>query len=131
MANRYKLGFNAAGLSLIIISMFCVTWYTTSTQKAEGLVKSISVSVENQSFTISEIDKNVPEGASAIQEITVNISNTSESSLNTSHEIDFIKTSTLKSISNIDDIVGDTTEITKLAENLKTSVDEFIKKFIV
>ncbi|MCD4744141.1 MAG: methyl-accepting chemotaxis protein [Desulfobacteraceae bacterium] len=42
MAIRYKLGLIVAGLSLIIISMFLVTWYTTSAQKADGLVINLA-----------------------------------------------------------------------------------------
>ncbi len=38
MAIRYKLGFIVAGLSFIILSMFLVTWYTTSAQKTDGLL---------------------------------------------------------------------------------------------
>jgi methyl-accepting chemotaxis protein len=42
MAIRYKLGLIVAGLSLIILSMFLVTWYTTSAQKADGLVINLA-----------------------------------------------------------------------------------------
>ena len=38
MAIRYKLGFIVAGLSFIILSMFLITWYTTSAQKTDGLL---------------------------------------------------------------------------------------------
>jgi methyl-accepting chemotaxis protein len=42
MAIRYKLGLIIFGLSLIIMSMFLVTWYTTSAQKADGLVINLA-----------------------------------------------------------------------------------------
>ncbi|MCK5310761.1 MAG: type IV pili methyl-accepting chemotaxis transducer N-terminal domain-containing protein [Desulfobacteraceae bacterium] len=42
MAIRYKLGLIVAGLSLIILSMFLFTWYTTSAQKADGLVINLA-----------------------------------------------------------------------------------------
>ena len=42
MAIRYKLGLIILGLSLIILSMFLVTWYTTSAQKADGLVINLA-----------------------------------------------------------------------------------------
>ena len=42
MAIRYKLGLIVAGLSLIILSMFLVTWYTTSAQKTDGLVINLA-----------------------------------------------------------------------------------------
>lgn len=42
MTIRYKLGFIVLGLSLIITSMFGVTWYTTSAQKADGLVINLA-----------------------------------------------------------------------------------------
>jgi len=42
MAIRYRLGLIVAGLSFIILSMFLVTWYTTSAQKADGLVINLA-----------------------------------------------------------------------------------------
>ena len=42
MAIRYKLGLIILGLSLIILSMFLVTWFTTSAQKADGLVINLA-----------------------------------------------------------------------------------------
>ncbi len=42
MAIRYKLGFIVGGLSLIILTMFAVTWYTTSSQKADGLLINLA-----------------------------------------------------------------------------------------
>ena len=42
MQIRYKLGLIVAGLSFIILSMFLVTWYTTSSQKADGLVINLA-----------------------------------------------------------------------------------------
>ena len=42
MAIRYKLGLIVAGLSFIILSMFLFTWYTTSAQKADGLVINLA-----------------------------------------------------------------------------------------
>lgn len=42
MAIRYKLGLIVAGLSLIILFMFLVTWYTTSAQKSDGLVINLA-----------------------------------------------------------------------------------------
>jgi len=42
MAIRYKLGLIIFGLSLIILSMFLVTWLTTSAQKADGLVINLA-----------------------------------------------------------------------------------------
>jgi methyl-accepting chemotaxis protein len=42
MAIRYKLGLIVAGLSFIILSMFLITWYTTSAQKADGLVINLA-----------------------------------------------------------------------------------------
>ncbi len=42
MAIRYKLGLIIFGLSLIILSMFLVTWFTTSAQKADGLVINLA-----------------------------------------------------------------------------------------
>ncbi|MCF6249144.1 MAG: methyl-accepting chemotaxis protein, partial [Desulfobacula sp.] len=39
---RYKLGLIVAGLSFIILSMFLVTWYTTTAQKADGLVINLA-----------------------------------------------------------------------------------------
>ncbi|MCG8616063.1 MAG: methyl-accepting chemotaxis protein [Desulfobacterales bacterium] len=42
MPIRYKLGLIAGGLSCIIIAMFMVTWYTTSAQKADGLVINLA-----------------------------------------------------------------------------------------
>ncbi len=42
MQIRYKLSLIIAGLSLIILSMFLVTWYTTSSQKADGLVINLA-----------------------------------------------------------------------------------------
>ena len=42
MAIRYKLGLIIGGLSLIIISMFLVTWMTTSAQKSDGLVINLA-----------------------------------------------------------------------------------------
>ncbi len=42
MAIRYHLGLIVAGLSFIILSMFLVTWYTTSVQKADGLLINLA-----------------------------------------------------------------------------------------
>jgi len=42
MQIRYKLGLMVAGLSFIILSMFLVTWYTTSAQKTDGLVINLA-----------------------------------------------------------------------------------------
>ncbi len=42
MAIRYKLGLIVAGLSFIILSMFLVTFYTTSAQKADGLAINLA-----------------------------------------------------------------------------------------
>ncbi len=42
MAIRYRLGLIVAGLSFIILFMFLVTWYTTSAQKADGLVINLA-----------------------------------------------------------------------------------------
>ena len=42
MAIRYRLGLIVAGLSFIIFSMFMVTWYTASAQKADGLVINLA-----------------------------------------------------------------------------------------
>jgi methyl-accepting chemotaxis protein len=42
MAIRYKIGLIVAGLSFIILSMFLFTWYTTSAQKADGLVINLA-----------------------------------------------------------------------------------------
>ncbi len=42
MAIRYKLGLIVGCLSLIILSMFTVTWYTTSLQKADSLVINLA-----------------------------------------------------------------------------------------
>ncbi len=42
MPIRYKLGLIVAGLSFIILSMFLVTWYTTSSQKADSLVINLA-----------------------------------------------------------------------------------------
>lgn len=42
MAIRYKLSLILIGLSLIILSMFLVTWYTTSAQKSDGLVINLA-----------------------------------------------------------------------------------------
>ncbi|MCP3898568.1 MAG: hemerythrin, partial [Desulfobacteraceae bacterium] len=42
MAIRYKLGLIMVGLSLIILFMFLVTWYTTSAQKADSLVINLA-----------------------------------------------------------------------------------------
>ncbi len=42
MQIRYKLGCIVAGLSIIILSMFLVTWYTASAQKADGLVINLA-----------------------------------------------------------------------------------------
>ena len=42
MAIRYRLGLIVAGLSVIILFMFLVTWYTTSAQKADGLVINLA-----------------------------------------------------------------------------------------
>ena len=42
MPIRYKLGFIVAGLSFIILAMFLVTWYTTTSQKADGLVINLA-----------------------------------------------------------------------------------------
>lgn len=42
MAIRYKLGLIVAGLSFIILSMVLFTWYTTSAQKADGLVINLA-----------------------------------------------------------------------------------------
>ncbi len=42
MAIRYKLSLILVGLSLIILSMFLVTWYTTSAQKSDGLVINLA-----------------------------------------------------------------------------------------
>ncbi|MCP4671497.1 MAG: hypothetical protein GY857_09335 [Desulfobacula sp.] len=42
MAIRYKLGLIVCGLSLIILCMFLVTWYTTSAQKADGLMINLA-----------------------------------------------------------------------------------------
>jgi methyl-accepting chemotaxis protein len=42
MQIRYKLGLIVAGLSFIILCMFAVTWYTTSSQKADGLVINLA-----------------------------------------------------------------------------------------
>jgi len=42
MAIRYRLGLIVTGLSFIILSMFLVTWYTTSTQNADSLVINLA-----------------------------------------------------------------------------------------
>ncbi len=42
MAIRHKLGLIVGGLSFIILAMFLVTWYTTSAQKADGLVINLA-----------------------------------------------------------------------------------------
>ncbi len=42
MKIRYKLGLVAGGLSLIIVLMFAVTFYTTSQQKNDGLVINLA-----------------------------------------------------------------------------------------
>ncbi len=42
MAIRYKLAFIVGGLSLIIFSMFLITWHTTSAQKADGLIINLA-----------------------------------------------------------------------------------------
>ncbi|MCP4021099.1 MAG: hypothetical protein GY729_04600 [Desulfobacteraceae bacterium] len=42
MQIRYKLGLIVAGLSFIIFAMFLVTWYTTSSQRADGLVINLA-----------------------------------------------------------------------------------------
>ena len=42
MPIRYRLALIVAGLSLIILAMFLVTWYTTSAQKADGLVINLA-----------------------------------------------------------------------------------------
>ncbi len=42
MAIRYRLGLIVVALSLIILGMFLVTWYTTSAQKADGLVINLA-----------------------------------------------------------------------------------------
>lgn len=42
MAIRYKLGLIVGSLSLIIFLMFAVTWYTTTAQKADGLVINLA-----------------------------------------------------------------------------------------
>ena len=42
MPIRYKIGLIVAGLSFIILSMFLFTWYTTSAQKADGLVINLA-----------------------------------------------------------------------------------------
>ncbi len=42
MPIRYKIGLIVAGLSFIILSMFLVTWYTTSAQNADGLVINLA-----------------------------------------------------------------------------------------
>jgi len=42
MPIRYKIGLIVAGLSFIILSMFLLTWYTTSSQKADGLVINLA-----------------------------------------------------------------------------------------
>lgn len=80
MAIRYKLGLIVAGLSLIIISMFLVTWDTTSALKADGLVINLAgrqrmlsqkMSKELFSFaTTTEAEKifNVAENAEVMSE---------------------------------------------------------------
>ncbi|MBU2630307.1 MAG: methyl-accepting chemotaxis protein, partial [Proteobacteria bacterium] len=42
MPIRYRLGLMIAGLSFVILSMFLVTWYTTSAQKTDGLVINLA-----------------------------------------------------------------------------------------
>lgn len=42
MPIRYKLGLIVASLSFLILSMFLVTWHTTSAQKADGLVINLA-----------------------------------------------------------------------------------------
>ncbi len=42
MKIRYKLGLVAGGLSLIIVLMFAVTYYTTSKQKSEGFIINLA-----------------------------------------------------------------------------------------
>ncbi|NOX33410.1 MAG: hypothetical protein GXP56_06680 [Deltaproteobacteria bacterium] len=42
MAIRYRLGLIVGGLSFIILFMFLITWYTTSAQKADGLVINLA-----------------------------------------------------------------------------------------
>lgn len=42
MAIHYKLGLIVFELSLIISSMFLVTWYTTSAQQADGIVINLA-----------------------------------------------------------------------------------------
>ncbi len=42
MKIRYKLGLVAGGLSLIIVLMFAVTFYTTAQQKSDGLVINLA-----------------------------------------------------------------------------------------
>lgn len=42
MPIRYRLGFIVTALSLIILAMFLVTWYTASAQKADGLVINLA-----------------------------------------------------------------------------------------
>ncbi len=42
MPIRYKIGLIVTGLSFVILSMFLFTWYTTSSQKADGLVINLA-----------------------------------------------------------------------------------------
>ena len=42
MAIRYKLGLIVGGLFFIILSMFAVTWQTTSAQKDDSLVINLA-----------------------------------------------------------------------------------------
>ncbi|MCG8566152.1 MAG: methyl-accepting chemotaxis protein [Desulfobacterales bacterium] len=42
MQIRFKLYLIAGGLSLIILLMFCLTWYTTSAQKTDGLLINLA-----------------------------------------------------------------------------------------
>ncbi len=42
MSIRYRLGLIVGGLSVIILIMFLVTWYTTSAQKADSLVINLA-----------------------------------------------------------------------------------------
>jgi len=89
------------------------------------IVKNISNAVEQQTKTIAEIDISVSEGASAIQEVNVNVVNTSSASVKTSQEVNIVSNSISQISSNSTSIVTTTQQLSGLAEKLHTMVGQF------
>ncbi len=89
------------------------------------IVNNISMAVDNQTQTISEIDTNVSQGAQAVQEITENVANTSAASVSISDDISALNVSIGQVSSNSTDIASSADQLSGLAEKLKSMVSQF------